>query len=312
MKLNQKLLIANLIVILIVISLLWFSSRIALQVSMDVESSKKIVQANQLNGLMTTQAEQYKQNAPRDYESYYRDVKVYYTNLQGNLDNLDELVNSIVFDYFNRNTTTNIILDSALVSKNNEAFRAMENSYNNFKSEIRTQIGDNDEEPRLEWASEFITGDETDLLSSMNAVNSSFDELVANQRKSTVTYNYWLMAIFALLMLALMVWFNKEIVNRIIKVGRACREVAKGDYGFKVRDDKNDEIGQLAHDFNLLSSHSNSIISIFEKLSESNSGQQSINLMRSETQSFVNSSHVFLLKEKQGKHTVDLISSNDN
>ncbi len=308
--LNQKMITMGTLVLLLVFVILWFSNRSITQLSADIELSKEMSKMGQLVESMKVQSIQYGENAPRDYESYNRDLKVYFSQLQENLSTIEQLVSQTSHSYYNRNTSTNLLIDAMLVEENNQAFAQMEQLHQVFKQGFKEQIGDNPEEPRLEWGNNYILGDDSGLFAQISTTNMNFEKLVNAQRQATINYTWIAIGLIALLLLLMLIWFNQTIVKRVIRVANACREVALGNYGLKVNDSSQDEIGQLVDDFNQLSGRSKSILTILNQLQTAPSKQHALEVIRVETQSIVNASNAYFLTPKKDSFAVELISSN--
>ncbi|WP_223786901.1 HAMP domain-containing protein [Marinicella meishanensis] len=308
--LKQKLLSAVTLALVVISLILWFSNQNIAQLSADINLSKDLSKLEQLIDLMQEQSTQYDQNAPRDYESYNRDLKVFYTQLQENLASMRQMINQSAHHYYNRNSTTNVLLDSMLLEQNNQAFQQMEQALGTFTQGFAEQIGDDPEEPRLEWGNDYILADTAGLFGQIETTHRVFEDLVQAQQKATVRFNWLAVGLVALLLLLLYVWFNQSIVKRIIRVAKACREVSLGNYGLKIKDASEDEIGQLVADFNQLSGRSQSILSLLKQLHAAPSQQHAMEVIKTETQAIVNVSNAYFLTPKKDSYAVQLIASN--
>jgi len=308
--LNKKMITAGALVMIAVFAILWFSNRSITQLSEDITLSQKMSQLQQLTTTMKDQSIKYSENAPRDYESYNRDLLVYFTALKEHLVQLDGLINQSAHSYFNRNTSTNLLIDGMLIEKNNQAFTKMQEIHQTFAQGFDEQIGDDTENPRLEWGNNYLLSDEAGMFSQIANTHMNFEELVIAQRQATVNFNWLAIGLIGGLLLLLIIWFNQAIVKRIIKVAKACREVTLGNYGLKINDNMDDEIGRLVGDFNQLSGRSKSILSILNQLQQAPSKQAALEVVRTESQTIVNVSNVYYLAPKQDSYSVELISSN--
>ncbi len=310
--LNQKMITAGALVLIAIFAILWFSNRSITQLSADITLSQKMSQLQQLTTLIKDQSTQYSENAPRDYESYNRDLKVYFTGLKEHLSQLDSLINNAAHSYYNRNTSTNLLIDGMLIEKNNQAFAQMQQLHQTFSQGFEEQIGDNPEEPRLEWGNNYLLSDEAGLFSQVATTHMNFEDLVAAQRQATVNYNWLAIGLIGGLFVLMIIWFNQTIVKRVIGVAKACREVTLGNYGLKIKDTSDDEIGQLIGDFNQLSGRSKSILSILNQLQQAPSKQAALEVVRTESQTIVNVSNVYFLAPKKDSYAVELIASNQS
>ncbi len=310
--LNKKMMAVGALVLVVSFVVLFLSNRAITQLSEDIELSKQTGQLNQLLKLVKEQSIQYGENAPRDYESYNRDLKVYYSQLQENLNTADQLIKEASHGYFNRNRSTNFLIDGMLIENNNKAFKQMLQRHQEFESGFSEEIGEDIENPRLEWGNNYIISDQAGLFSQVSTTHMVFEELLVAEQKATVRFNWLAIGIIAAMLMLMFLWFNQTIVKRIIKVAGACREVALGNYGLKIKDNSHDEIGQLVNDFNQLSSRSKSILVILDQLQTAPTKQHALDVIRTETQSIVNSSNAYFLTPKKDSFMVTLVSSNQS
>ena len=306
--LNQKIIVAGVIVISIFMLMFWFSNKMIFQLTEDIEQSNDLSQLNQLTVLMTDSANQYDQNAPRDYESYNRDVKVYYGRLKEYLDTLSTSVEKAQDDYYNRSTFGNVLMDRSLIEQNSNNFKQLSVLHQQFSTGFSEQLGDNQDEPRLEWGNDYILADESGFFAHVAQTNTQFQELVVAHRNATQQFNKYVSLALIVVLILLILWFNQSIVKRIIKVARGCRQVARGDFGFQIQDKGRDEINQLVKDFNQLSSRSKSILSMLGALQTVHSRQEALDVIRTETQLMINPTALFLVRANGSIQIIENVS----
>ena len=306
--LNQKIIVAGVIVVGLFMLLFWFSNKLIFQLTEDIEESNDLSQLNQLTVLMTDTATQYDQNAPRDYESYNRDVKVYYGRLKDYLETLSSSVEKAEDDYYNRSTFGNVLLDSSLIEQNDNNFKQLTTLHQQFTEGFNEKLGDNEDEPRLEWGNDYILADESGLFAHIGQTNTQFQELVVAHRSATQQFNKYLSLALIVVLVLLILWFNQSIVKRIIKVATGCRQVTEGDFGFQIQDKGKDEINQLVQDFNQLSSRSKSILSMLGALQTVHSHQEALDTIRKETQLIINSTALLLLRPQGSIQIIQNVS----
>lgn len=310
--LNKKIITVGMLVLGLFIIMLWYSNKVIEQLANDIELSKNVNQVNQLAELMKNTSNQYHDNAPRDYESYNRDLKVFYIGLKNNLASLDALIETSGHDYFNRNSFASLLIDTAIIEKNDAAFKQMVLLYNNFTKGFEEKIGDNPEEPRLEWANEYISTDVSGLFLQIKQTDGAFKQLFLAQRQATININRYVSISITLILIILMLWFNQAIIKRILRVAKACKEVSLGNYGLKLKDKSTDEIGRLVHDFNLLSGKLDSMFTLLNEIHKAGSTQQTMDVILKETKPLINASAIFLLLPKGDTYQVKTVASNSS
>ncbi len=307
--LNKKIIIVGTAIMVFFIIMLLLSNKIVEQLSSDVELSTNIGQLNQLADLMKESSGKYQDNAPRDYESYNRDLKVFYTGLQDKLLTLDNLVESTTHDFFNRNSTASFLIDNDVIEENDRAFTELLSLYEVFEKGLAEKIGDNPEEPRLEWANEYISNDVSELFAHINKTEKAFNELSLAHRDATIKFNRYVSIIVALVLVLLIFWFNQTVIKRVIRVAKACREVSLGNYGFKLKDKSQDEISQLVSDFNHLSGRLKSVLSLLNEVHNTSSVKQAVKVIQTEIKEIINTASVILLLPKSTSYYVYATSS---
>jgi len=204
------------------------------------------------------QGQHYKLNAPRDFESYNRDVAVFYKQFQQQLNTIDQT--------FNRANSSVITLSDSLAyswltQQNSPLLSAIQKQsgwhsyWQNFVTELESQIGD-PQEPRLEWAAEYIiTNQKTatvqaqELADQIHQASNWFD----NTYRQTNTFMIGFVLAYLLLSLS---YFALRIIRPVLATTRACEEVAAGDYGKKVEISGSGETRRLQQAFNELSARS--------------------------------------------------------
>ncbi len=307
--LNQKLMLVSAIALFFIAGILWLSNQSINQLSADIQLSKQMSNLHQLVKLMQEQSAQYEQNAPRDYESYNRDLKVYFNQLQDNIRSLQTQTETTAHQYYNRLGSLAFLIDGMLIEKNSQSFTHMEQTWQAFSTGFQEQIGDDIEAPRLEWGNQYILDDTSGLFAAVATAQMDFEALVAAQRQATVNFNWLAVGLIALVMITLIVWFNQTIVKRVIRVAKACREVALGNYGLKIKDQSHDELGQLVNDFNQLSGRSKSILSLVNQLHIVPTKQQALEVIRNESSAIISISGCYFLSPEKDSFAVKLVAS---
>jgi len=204
------------------------------------------------------QAQHYKLNAPRDFESYNRDVAVFYKQFQQLLGSITQGIQQadILATELQQSPGYDLLFsgesDIALAVKQQQSFKLF---WGTFLQNLNQEIG-SPQEPRLEWAADHIIATQTNLS---NRIDTLYQTVVqANQwfSKSYEVFSWVVSAsvlVFISLILAL---FAQLIVRPIVSTTKVCQEVAAGNYGKKVNVNGIAEAKQLQEAFNDLSSRS--------------------------------------------------------
>lgn len=208
------------------------------------------------------QAQHYKLNAPRDFDSYNRDVAVFYQQFRQQLTTLEQgirhsnerikqLSQSWLFDYITRQ-------NSPLLSAIQQQSR-WHSFWNNFISQLNQQLG-NPDEPRLEWAAEFIISNDTQLSQQSNALASQIQQANSSFSARAGQLNDLLIGLLAVYLLLSAALFFIKVLRPVMATTRACEAVAAGEYGKKIPLSGSGESRRLQQAFNQLSARARLII----------------------------------------------------
>ena len=216
------------------------------------------------------QAQHYKLNAPRDFESYNRDVAVFYQQFKQQLATLDQ-----TFDSAN-NSVKNLsrkFIYRWLTQGSSPLLQAVQQQsswhvlWHAFVEELTAEIGD-PKEPRLEWAAEYIITQQDKLTRDAVALGQQITN--ANQ---------WFAAVYAKINTGLVIFvmgyllfsltvFALRIIRPISITTRACEAVAAGAYGTNIEVSGSGEMQRLQLAFNELSSRSKLLMNMLSDINQ--------------------------------------------
>jgi HAMP domain-containing protein len=213
--------------------------------------------------------------APRDYESYGRDVLVFYASLRADLDALKGAVDALVQVRNESAPETATTID------------AMRDSHARFVGGLWEKLGDNPEEPRLEWGAEFL-GAEAPVLSraaqeTEQAIASMAEQHLAEAR--SLTRLSWLLGLLTIGGIAL--WFWRRVTRRISLAAGSCRQVSEGEFGTRIADDSRDELGEFSRAFNGLSSRTRVVLGVLDQLPDGATPEQAFSTLWKESRDYL-------------------------
>ncbi|WP_164503617.1 methyl-accepting chemotaxis protein [Pleionea sediminis] len=206
--------------------------------------------------------------AARNYESYYRDIDVYYKALQQDLSlisddiiklsTLDELSNEHASRLFSFINTQKFIE----LASNIDSLRIF---WIDYTKKLDNKLGSKSE-PRLEWGATFISENTPLLILELESLISSFNQITRLQ--SSVAHLAGRLIILSTIIFSgiFAIWFYFHIVKPITSTQKAFYKVANGDFGHQIKTQRLDEIGLLTHSFNQMTSRSELVLSILNSL----------------------------------------------
>lgn len=257
-SLNAQFVLGGLILILCVAALVW-SQRQASLVQMELvnwQSLANTLETDVMN--LHQQAQHYKTNAPRDFESYNRDVAVFYQQFQLQLTTISETFDRM---YIAANEIGQSWLSPWILADESPMQDALDKQlgwsqfWNTFLTNLNAEIGDVNE-PRLEWGADHILATQDNVEQRLLALKQSV-EVAGQWFNQTYQSLSWMfsVAVMALIILVL-AFFALFIIRPIVSTTKVCQAVAAGEYGKKVAINGTGETRQLQEAFNELSSRS--------------------------------------------------------
>jgi signal transduction histidine kinase len=216
---------------------------------------------------MTISGMNYLENAPRDYETYYRDVRLYYQDLMAQMGIFDEVTTAFMHQEFPAGLTG---LDSPVREPlDDEAMQAanhLESIWQKFRDELMTALGTEQGEPRLEWAAEYITENHVALEKATANLRNVFQQSV-NAHVWQINLTNRLVLIAAVVIAAgIFIWFLMRVLRPLNQSLAGFARVARGDFGHQVTVSTKNEIALLSNAFNHLSGRLNALFHLIDRI----------------------------------------------
>ena len=196
----------------------------------------------------------YKAVAPRTFADYGRDLRVFYGDLQADLERLAQAVDALA------------MLRPQPGDPRREVIDRLVGQHAAFSAGLWEKIGENREEPRLEWAAEFLAAESGALREAAESTEAAVAEVARRhlQAAAALTRAAWAFAALALVLVLL--WFWLRVTRRIGRAARQCRQVAEGEFGTRILDASDDEIGAFGQGFIALSSRTRVVLGVIDQL----------------------------------------------
>lgn len=216
---------------------------------------------------MQTQAMNYQQNAPRDYPSYYRDLRLYYQDLMGQVALFDRVVDAFMRGDF-RGEMEGLLpwIRPRVGAGVTAAIRELEAEWSAFRAELFQAIGEDLKEPRLEWAAEQIIARHQPLGLAARGLSQSLDDWakVEHQRLTQGALALGLAGV--LVAAALLVTLRFKVLAPLRRTTEGFQRVAAGDFGHRVPETGTAEVQVLTRSFNRLSARLDLLYRLIEGL----------------------------------------------
>ncbi len=245
----------------------------------------ELSQLKDISLAITRSSANYTENAPRDFKSYQRDVKVFHKDVLGDVEQFNQKLTSLADDINNKlgfalpPLIGDQLSDKGSYAMLNESVNRSLSNWKTFKSEFEEQLGDNKNEPRLEWGANYIQENSPNLNESIRVMVMYYQNFLEQQSfyaHSIANSSLALMVIIGILGL---IWFYQRVIKRIGRTVDACEQVASGDFGYTLPIEGNDEITVLSHAFNALSSRSKLVLAMLDELQKTDTINEALNII---------------------------------
>ncbi len=177
--------------------------------------------------------ERYLRDAPRTYPDYERDRRIYYARLQDDLDRIGERIGQLA---------QAPVSAGSLAGAGSAAadFSALRNFWQDYRQGLAERIGADREQPRLEWAAEYLVEHGEALQSHIDSAVERLEDAINDQRRQVMTGASWGMALVLLVLALGFILPGRLLVRRIGSTLVACERIAEGDFGFRADPDRDE------------------------------------------------------------------------
>jgi signal transduction histidine kinase len=202
----------------------------------------------------TVQAMQYHDNAPRDYPSYFRDLRLYFQDLKRTRNELSEIIEAFANNHFDGMLAeVDMAMQPRLPDRSRRIAQDLGMAWQEFSAQLDERIGPNEEEPRLEWAAKWITEQHAMLEQTSRELVTTLENDVAARAARANLVNRVVLVVAIFVSLGIAVWFYRRVLVPLATSVEGFKKVANGDFSYKVPVAHDNEIGWLVEAFNGLS-----------------------------------------------------------
>ncbi len=219
--------------------------------------------------LLTVQAMQYKENAPRDYPSYFRDLRLYFQDLKRIRSEMDALIAAFSDnDFAPLLAGSDMAMMPRLPATSQDIAKQLGERWETFSTGLDERIGDNQEEPRLEWAAEWISEQHAELEDIVAGLTTTLENDVASRAERANAVNRLLLAFAVIVAVGIGLWFYWRVLDPLATAVSGFKRVANGEFSYQVPVNYDNEIGWLVGAFNRLSNRLDTLRKLLTRLEQ--------------------------------------------
>ena len=218
---------------------------------------------------LAVQAMRYQENAPRDYPSYYRDLRLYFEDLKTARAELTHVIDAFARNRVDRSVTgESMAMTPDLPPHSLAIARELAQAWSAFLAQLDERTGPDPTEPRLEWAAKWIVENYAPLGQIAGRLSTTLADDVAARAARANLVNRLLLAAALIVAVGIFAWFYLRVLSPLGVAVEGFRLVANGDFAHKVPVIHNNEIGWLADSFNRLSERMDSLRKLLTRLEQ--------------------------------------------
>ncbi len=242
---------------------------------------QNITNSQEALAAINNRASNYKDNAPRDFESYSRDLSVSYKGFTRDMQLLSKGHKKLDSSF------ESLILLPQLVSQMEKLSVTYQSLQKQLFNHYQENIGPNPKQPRLEWAAEGLMKDAPELESALNNLMNSIKGANAEQ---LIILDSAIVGLSVALIVALLfasIWFYARVIRRTQYIAKACDGISQGEFGIQIAQNWQDELGLLADSFNLMSSRTHMVSKLTNELQKSANMQEALQIFMSASKPYL-------------------------
>ncbi len=217
----------------------------------------------------TLQAMRYRENAPRNYASYNRDLALYFEDLKKTRAELAQIITAFAENQFDRSLTGEPMAMKPHLPRQSQAVaRRLAAAWEKFSEQLDEHIGPDPQEPRLEWAAEWIGQQDAILEQISDTLLTTLQGDVAARAAKANLVNRLLLASALIVSIGIAIWFYRRVLTPLAVAVEGFNQVANGDFSYRVPIDRENEIGWLVSSFNRLSDRMDTLRQLLTRLEQ--------------------------------------------
>ena len=240
--------------------------------------------------LIVNHSSAYTDNAPRDYSSYNRDVKLYQEQIKTLINRYDKIIDSfkareLAPELF-QNEFLSLRKEQKIIPKISEKADPIYCTWNKtarnelveaskywdgFKKGLYKELGGDLKEPRLEAAAQYVLYNEDNLLLSATQLSSSFRNMMEQKLNQITWLNRISIILSFLIAITIFIVVYKKVFKPMAMTVDAFQRVAQGELTHQIEVSDTVELGKLTHSFNRLTKRISSLFGLTDRIYQATS-----------------------------------------
>jgi len=229
---------------------------------------------------ITTQSEQYKANAPRDYATYNRDLKLYASDLNNQTSRYEEIINA----FKNRKFTYALtgLKGNLACNWDNRSITQLDLTifeWENFHQGLKQSLGDDQLQPRLEYAAEFVLKNSKTLTQSTDLLEQEFRAMMQRKLDNLIRVIKGLLALSAMVAISIFILLYFRLLKPLRKSLTGISHIRNGDLQYQIQSRANNELSILNNSINSLATSMNAIFKLTSHVHQASTVDETLEIV---------------------------------
>lgn len=213
----------------------------------------------------------YKENAPRDYDTYYRDVRLYYRDLMGHVEMYDRIIEAFRAGRLPTDLTGLAQPVAPMMDPEGEAaVAALARVWRDYRAGLMERLGEDPAEPRLEWGAEYVIDNHPRLERATARMVSQMERVVHDHLAVIDGFNRLALGAAVVITLLTLLWLYLRVLRPLRRAAQGFQRVAQGDFGHELAVTGSTELAQMTAAFNTLSRRLDRLFRLMDGLQRGN------------------------------------------
>lgn len=245
---------------------------------------------------MQRQAQNYLRVPARNYASYFRDVQLYYRELQSQRAAFDQALGCFVTGRFEQHAhRTAAKRVYTFEAGDHPSVQAALRTWRDFTAGLDAALGGDSDEPRLEYAAEYVQRNAPHVERTASTLYAEFEQAALARLESSRQLNRVVVGA-AVVLFAFIVWWTVRALRPLRAAVSGFQRVAQGDFGFRVRIDARNELGMLTRAFNSMTERLCAMLRLIDRLHQGGDPAAALRIVSEELARVIPLDWVGLLK----------------
>ncbi len=206
----------------------------------------------------------------RDYPTYYRDVKLFYRGLQTQIDEFDRVLKALAAGRIEHSPEPQsaVPLVYTMAHVGHSTVERTRRAWVKFRRGLMDALGDEPDEPRLEYAAQYIAQNADATKQAAHQLYQSLHQAAQDRARESGQLTRVFVVSALLLMGASLWWFHRVALRPLYLAVQGFRRVAQGDFGHQLPASTGNEVGLLVDAFNGLSVRLRALFDLIDQIQQ--------------------------------------------